>query len=286
MADEPLEVTRWCRYGNDRLYVSRGDGTKVGWWDLVANNGHAENEIDLEELTRAAQQWVAKQDARRREHVAAPEPVVENSWVDLADNTAGAEARARAVQAKAAGPVRTFAARALGVHTDERAWRLGAEGEAKVGAQFEKLLKKDPRWQVIHSIPVGARGSDIDHLIIGPGGVFTANTKNHPRAKIWVGGDTLMVNGQRQPYVRNARHEAERAAKLLSQACGWSVPVVGLVILVNADDLKIKEPPADVHVMWRRQAIRWLRRREEALDQVSLELIFDAARRSTTWRRP
>lgn len=290
---ETLEVTRWRRYGKDRLYVARSDGTKIGWWDLLTDTGHTE-EAQTEALANAVQRWLVDNGVHQPEPEIAPEPeheaeheadpVVERPWLDLAQNAAGVEVRAQAIRAREAAPVRTFVARALGVHTEERAWRLGADGEEKVGAQFEKLLKKDPRWQVIHSIPVGSRGSDIDHLIIGPGGVFTANTKNHPRAKIWVGGDTLMVNGQRQPYVRNARHEAARASKLLTQACGWHVPVEGLVILVNADDLKIKTPPTDVHVMWRRRAVRWLRRHDEVLNHESVDSIFDAARRSTTWR--
>ena len=175
-------------------------------------------------------------------------------------------------------------ARALRVHTDERAWRLGADGEEKVAAQFDKVVKKDPRWQFIHSIPVGTRGSDIDHLIIGPGGVFTANTKNHPNAKIWVGGDTFMVNGQRQPYVRNARHEAARASKLLSEACGFPVPVDGVIVLVNAIEWQVKTPPKDVHVVPRRQIAGWLLRHGDVLDPARQEAIFDAARRSTTWR--
>lgn len=36
--------------------------------------------------------------------------------------------------------------------------------------------------------------------------------KHHPGAKIWVDGDTFMVNGTRAPYVRNSRHEARRGA--------------------------------------------------------------------------
>ncbi|MEF2162577.1 nuclease-related domain-containing protein, partial [Pseudomonas aeruginosa] len=110
----------------------------------------------------------------------------ERPWIDLTTNTAGSEAREQAWVAKEAAPVRTFLARALGVHTDERAWRIGAVGEEKVAAQLAKVIKKDVRWHVIHAIPVGNRGSDIDHLIIGPGGVFTANAKHHPGAKIWV----------------------------------------------------------------------------------------------------
>jgi hypothetical protein len=93
------------------------------------------------------------------------------------------------------------------VHTDERAWRIGADGERKVA---DRLARLPQAWTVLHALPVGARGADIDHLVIGPGGVFTINTKHHPDARIWVGGDTFLVNGKRYPYVRNARHEAAR----------------------------------------------------------------------------
>lgn len=285
MVEEPLEATRWRRYGKDRLYVAHSDGTKIGWWDLQADAGHAEEEIHAEALATAVERW-RRENGERPQPAAEPppEPTAERPWLDLAQNGAGAEVRAQAVRARAAAPVRTFAARAFGVHTEERAWRLGADGEEKVAAQFDKLLKKDPRWQFIHSIPVGSRGSDIDHLVVGPGGVFTANTKNHPNAKIWVGGDTLMVNGQRQPYVRNARHEAARASKLLSQACGWPVHVEGVIVLVNAIEWEIKTPPRDVHVVPRRQIARWLLQHGEVLDQARQDAVFDAARRSTTWR--
>jgi hypothetical protein len=29
------QVRRWRRYGKDRLYVTAGDGTEVGWYDLL-----------------------------------------------------------------------------------------------------------------------------------------------------------------------------------------------------------------------------------------------------------
>ena len=161
-------------------------------------------------------------------------------WLDLATNQAGAEAREQAQAARDAAPVKTVLARVLGVHTDERAWRIGADGEEKVAAQLAKAAKKDPRWRFLHAIPVGDRGSDIDHLIIGPGGVFTVNAKHHPKAKIWVGGNTFMVNGNRQPYIRNSRYEAARAAKLLTAACGFPVHVEGLIVTVNAADVVIK----------------------------------------------
>jgi hypothetical protein len=58
----------------------------------------------------------------------------------------------------------------LGVHTDAAAWSKGEKGEELVGKRLEKL---GSTWKVIHSIPIGSKGTDIDHVVIGPGGVFT-----------------------------------------------------------------------------------------------------------------
>lgn len=205
-------------------------------------------------------------------------------WVDLPTNAAGAEARERAKVARDSAPVKTVLARVLGVHTSERAWRIGADGEEKVAAQLAKVASKDPRWRFLHAIPVGDRGSDIDHIVIGPGGVFTANAKHHPGAKIWVGGNTFMVNGAKQPYVRNARHEAQRAAKILTGTCGFPVHVEGLIVTVNASDVVIKAQPEGVSVTPRMQVARWLLRHGDILAPESIDAIYEAARRSTTWR--
>jgi len=181
--------------------------------------------------------------------------------------------------------MRTFLARVLRVHTDERAWRIGADGEEKVAAQLAKLVKKDPRWRVLHAVPVGENGSDIDHVVIGPAGVFTLNAKHHPGAKIWVAGTTFMVNGQKQPYLRNSRHEAARAAKLLTAAAGVTVHAVGVVVPVGAQDIVIKTAPEGAHVVYRRALAKWLGRQPELLEQDAVDRIFEVARRSTTWLR-
>lgn len=204
-------------------------------------------------------------------------------WLDLSTNQPGAEARERAEAAWSAAPVKSTLARVLRVHTSERAWRIGADGEERVGARLAKLSRKDPRWRSLHAIPVGSRGSDIDHLAIGPGGVFTVNAKHHPGAKIWVGGNTFLVDGHKQPYIRNSRHEAARAAKLLTSACGFPVHVEGIIATVNADDVVVKGAPAGVHVVPRMQLVRWLSRHGDIYDEEIIDAIHDAARRSTTW---
>jgi hypothetical protein len=283
---------RWTKDGHDRLYVKTLAGDPVGWGDLRTGL-----------VTVTATSLVGQLHAALAEHplwpseaatgascpaTLPPAEVVPNrpgelGWADLALTRAGATARAQAVAEREAAPVRTFAARLLGVHTDERAWRIGADGEEKVAAQLAKVVKKDPRWRVIHAIPVGARGSDIDHLIIGPGGVFTLNAKHHPEAKVWVCGDRFLVNGRHHQYARNSRFEAQRASRLLADAVGHAVPTVGVVILVHAGSLTVKKQPSDVWVVARMQIRRWLLDRPAVLDDAEVGVIYEAARRSTTW---
>ncbi|WP_404314966.1 nuclease-related domain-containing protein [Prescottella equi] len=150
--------------------------------------------------------------------------------------------------------------------------------------RLARVVRKDPRWRVLHAIPVGVRGSDIDHLVVGPGGVFTVDAKHHPRADIWVAGSTFLVNGTRQPYIRNSRHEAARAAKLLTAACGFDVAAEPVIVTVNARAVTVKSPPDGVHVVPRMHVARWLLRQRDVHPPETVEALYEAARRSTTWQ--
>ncbi len=206
------------------------------------------------------------------------------SWTDLTLNRPGQAAREQAVAHRQTAPVRTLFARVLGVHTDERAWRIAADGEEAVAARLAKL---GPEWKVLHAVPVGDRGSDIDHVVVGPAGVFTINAKHHPHASVWIGGNTFMVNGHRQPYIRNSRHEAQRASRLLTAACGRPVTATGLIAVMGAHEgftVREQPPGGDVHVMTRREVDGWLRGRPaDVLEPEQVAAVHDAARRSTTW---
>jgi hypothetical protein len=78
---------------------------------------------------------------------------------DLAVNRPGEAVREQAVASRQVAPVKTVLARMLGMHTDERARRLGADGEEAVAL---RLLRLDPEWKFLYAVPVGERGSDID----------------------------------------------------------------------------------------------------------------------------
>jgi hypothetical protein len=199
---------------------------------------------------------------------------------DLATTPPGARVRSNATAAKQKRRSSRWLARLLGARPEERAWRAGERGEVLVAKQLRKL---GPRWHVLHSIPVGLNGADIDHLVIGPGGVFSLNAKHHSGKSIWVAGETFMVDGHRQPYVRNSRFEAERVSKCLSRVAGFPVPARGVIVPVRAVSVTVKENPSDVGVVsWKRVA-KHLSRQPKVLDDVRVETLFSCARRSSTW---
>jgi Nuclease-related domain len=303
-----LIETRWRRYGKDRIYVKTSDGHDVGHVDLVERTVVAKITDYEAELRGCLVRWTGGTDSapgepgsaaplpslagRDREpeahagppdmgHAGAKSSPTGDGRRDLAANVAGAAARAKRNEVNAQAPMRNLVARVPGVKTDERAWRVGAKGEEKVARELAKL---GPEWRVLHAVEVGENGSDIDHIVIGPVGVFALNTKRHPGAKAWVGERMVMVNGQRTEYLRNSRFEAKRACRILSEACGRPVNVTPAVVFVDLDDFTVKEMPVDVHVTTRRRLVVWLRSLPAAIDNGTVEEIFAQARLSSEWK--
>ena len=209
---------------------------------------------------------------------------------DLAANRPGQGVRARAVEERAAQlaahPILGRLARLVDAKTDERAWRVGAMGEESVGRRLEKLTGKG--WHVLHSVPVGERGSDIDHVLIGPGGVWTVNTKRHMGARVWLAPNQIRIDGHVQPYLRNSRFEAKRAAELLASVLGWTPPVRPAIVLqlgLLADPITVKQHPEDVDVLDASVVPRWFAKRPATLAPQEVETLHAAARLPGTWQR-
>jgi hypothetical protein len=200
-------------------------------------------------------------------------------WTDLAANQAGEGVKAEAEAARRANPVLNVVARVLGVHTEAAAWTKGGKGEELVG---KRLAKLGPEWRVIHSIPVGTKGTDIDHLVIGPGGVFSLNAKNHRGKRVWVNTEVVKVNGQNQKYIQISEHEAQKVSRKLSAACGFAVAVTGVVVVV-ADSFKVAGTPTRARVVGRKDIAYWLRKQPKVLDAAAVDSIYAMARRSATW---
>ena len=81
----------------------------------------------------------------------------------------------------------------------------GATGEEQVGGLLDELAGSE--WRVIHDASLG-RGN-VDHIMIGPAGVFTVETKSHP-GPVRVGG----VHGATLSQAHAQRRAVQRVTGL------------------------------------------------------------------------
>lgn len=217
-------------------------------------------------------------------HLPPPADLPEKTPPSLrAGGVAAASVISELLRVQAAAVPRSTLSRVFGgspLLADARPWYVGALGELTVA---ERLSGLHPEWTVLHSIPVGTRGSDIDHLVIGPGGVFTINTKFHEGARVWLASRRLLVNGQKTDHLRNTRFEASRVAKLLTTAANAPIAASGIVALVGVKQLTVKSRPDDMAVLRDTELVRWLHKRPEVIAPDLRPHLASVARLPSTW---
>ena len=269
-----VQVRLWQRYGKRRLYVDGADGRTLGWCDPDTGVEHPEPGVDLLELRSIVGAHLARNPL--------PPPAAKEAQVvhprafDVAWNRPGA------------GPGRKAdALRAAGASAGElRPWQQGAIGEMAVGQALDSLVPYGGR--VLHSVPVGAGGADIDHLVFTPGGVFVVNTKHHDGsggASVWCEGGRLYVRGHPTDHLERSRAEAELVARRLSAAAQVPVLATPVLAIVGAE-VQLIEPPHGVIVLPGHRLVSWLWAWPRILSDETVAHLFGWARISSTWVSP
>lgn len=113
------------------------------------------------------------------------------------------------------------------------ALKLGIEGEKAVGQFLERL--RESGYQVFHDL-IGT-GFNVDHVVIGPAGVFTIETKTWSKpargdAKIMFDGEQITTAGrapERNPVIQ-ARAQSSWLKALLSESTGRNFDVFPVVV--------------------------------------------------------
>jgi hypothetical protein len=110
---------------------------------------------------------------------------------------------------------------------DAVAWRRGAAGERRTARLLDPLQWHG--WVVLHDLAVPGSRANVDHLVIGPGGVFVIDSKDY-RGRLQLDGSGLLWHGR---YSLSATllavdFEADRAAQALVDSEVVVVPIVAV----------------------------------------------------------
>ena len=110
---------------------------------------------------------------------------------------------------------------------DTLAWRHGAHGERRTARLLDRLQRHG--WEVLHDLAVPGSRANLDHLLIGPGGVFVVDSKQYS-GRLQLGADGTLWHG-RYPLtlaLRAVRFEADRATAVLGMPAVEAVPIVAV----------------------------------------------------------
>lgn len=154
-------------------------------------------------------------------------------------------------------------------------YNRGISGEIVVGQTLERL--RADGFEVFHDIP--GEGFNVDHVVVGPQGVFTIETKtigkpHKGKAIIDYDGKEIHLNGvklSRNPIVQ-AKAQSAWLSKLILERTGKRVFVKPVVVFVGwYVSEKVKDP--DVLVLNELRVIPHVSARGIALQEQEIKLI-------------
>jgi hypothetical protein len=112
--------------------------------------------------------------------------------------------------------------------SDARAWRRGAAGERRTARLLAPIERHG--WAVLHDLAIPSSAANIDHLVIGPGGVVVIDTKQY-RGRLRLDQDGFLWHGRHLliSTLRRVRWEADQADEVL----GVADITVGAIVAVH-----------------------------------------------------
>jgi hypothetical protein len=160
---------------------------------------------------------------------------------------------------------------------EARRSRLGQDGERAVADTLQGLVAEG--WQVFHDVP--GDGCNVDHVAIGPSGIFTIQTKTRSEpegkrvARIVVERAGVSVAGAPPSHelLDRASAHATWLAELLKSSTGKPFRVRS-VLLFPGGHVTQKSPRRanDPWVLETRAFVKWLQRERTALTEEQIAL--------------
>lgn len=161
-----------------------------------------------------------------------------------------------------------------------RTARLGFLGECAVAEALTPLLAKG--WRVFHDLPMEVEGKtfNIDHVVVGSGGVWAVETKTFSKAKsVTKGKDSLRVDGEVVVMPDGRRKmplkQARGAARALQARCnddGAAVKFVEPLVVLPGWNVKYLRD-ADMKIRDPRNVVAFLEGREQVMDATGVERV-------------
>jgi Nuclease-related domain len=111
---------------------------------------------------------------------------------------------------------------------EAQAWRRGADGERHLARLLDPLASQG--WGVEHDLPVRGATANLNHVVIGPPGIFAIDTR-HYRGRLRLSRDGLLWHGRTflLPTLSATRSKADRLQDRVGAPDIAVVPIVAVL---------------------------------------------------------
>lgn len=150
-------------------------------------------------------------------------------------------------------------------------------------AVAEELARLRDEWVVLHSLPIDSLHGDIDHVLIGPPGIFSLTSLHLAGKTLSALEGGVQVSGQRENHLRDAEFDVGRVERRLAAASGRPVHVIGIIVVVSGRLAELRGLPRDIEVVPVGELVDRLASRAAQLDRECVERIAEVAVLPTTW---
>ena len=172
------------------------------------------------------------------------------------------------------------------------AWQKSSAAERRTEKQLKSLQRNG--YVVLHARAVprdddGVSDGRIDHLVIGPSGVYAIDSEKwDKRLPVRTMSHLKLFHGpfNKKDRLDEARWEAQQASSILAARCGFEVPVQPSVAIYGPSIPWKVMRVRDIDVYAGNRARAYLRRRPKILTEGDVERIFEAAQQALPPKYP
>jgi hypothetical protein len=157
-----------------------------------------------------------------------------------------------------------------GLYVEKRAKDAdrGAHAEEVVA---EKLTNLPDGYHVFHDISFD--GFNIDHVVVGPGGIFLVETKSH-KGKIDAQGDTLLLNGAQPPknFLNQTWSQTYQLRDFLKKQTSKEWTITPILCFTQAF-VSVRTPVMGITVVNNRYLTTYLLKQQQRLNSEDIQTI-------------
>jgi hypothetical protein len=150
------------------------------------------------------------------------------------------------------------------------AWQTGAEGELRTGRLLEPLEREG--FRILHDRKIPGSRANIDHIVIGPPGIFVVETKSLGGSLQIRGNDVFVAGRRKTRMIDEVKREALAVQTALTDelaAGGWTITPV---ICVHRADLPwFRSEVAGIRIVSGKDLVTRLRMPDQLLSPADVE---------------